>query len=189
MAPSEEKSEDRGPKRAVFLDRDGTIIEHVPYLSSPDQVRLIDGAASALKAISAAGHPLIVVSNQSGIGRGFYTESDAALVTARMEELLAGRGVTLDCVLHCPHTPDDRCECRKPSPGMANQAAQESRITLAGSIMIGDNCSDMDFGRAFGATNILVMTGLGKECQGACEDSYDFVVRSIADSTEIVFSQ
>jgi D-glycero-D-manno-heptose 1,7-bisphosphate phosphatase len=182
----QDTSENERSQRVAFLDRDGTIIEYIPYLSSPHQVRLIDGAPDALSDLSRAGYQLVVVSNQAGIGRGYYTEDEAALVTAEMARLLANQGVDLDGTLHCPHTPDDECTCRKPLPGMANRAVEEIGVTLEDSIMVGDNCSDMEFGRSFGATNILVGTGLGSEHSDICEDSYDYFVPSIADVSKII---
>lgn len=171
---------------AIFLDRDGTILDYVPYLSSPEQVKLIEGAATALAELAAAGYLLIIVSNQSGIGRGYYSESDLTAVTNELESALAVHGVSINLMLHCPHTPADSCDCRKPLPGMALTAGKHLNIDLANSFVVGDNCSDMGFGRSIGATTILVKTGLGEQQMESCASLCDHVVSSIKQVTEIV---
>jgi D,D-heptose 1,7-bisphosphate phosphatase len=175
--------------RAVFLDRDGTLIEYVPYLSNPDQVRLIPGAGESLKALKNAGFHLVLITNQSGIGRGFYHERDYETVINRLTELLGEFDVILDGVEFCPHTPEDSCNCRKPAIGMAENAVAKLGISLASSFMIGDNRSDMEFGSAIGAATILVDTGLGLEHRKYCAEICDHVVPSIKDAIGIVLSE
>lgn len=175
--------------RAVFLDRDGTIIEYVPYLSDPELVRLIPGAGQSLKTLANSGFRLVVITNQSGIQRGLYSESDYEAVNARLAELLREFGVVLDLFVFCPHLPDDRCDCRKPEPGLGFLTAAELGLSLSSSFMIGDNRSDIKFGRAIGATTILVETGLGLEHRNHCAEICDFVIPSLKDAPSIILGE
>lgn len=147
------------PRSAVFLDRDGTIIEEVNYLARPEQVKLLPGAAEAIREWNAAGVLVIVVTNQAGVARGYFPESRIAEVHARLDALLAECGARIDAYYYCPHGPDDGCECRKPRPGMLLVAAREHDIDLARAWVIGDKVSDADAGRAAGCRAVLVRTG------------------------------
>ena len=146
---------------AVFLDRDGTIIEDEGYLADASRVRLVPGAIEALRRFRDRGMMLVVVSNQSGIPRGLITPAQHAEVDARVKAVLAGEGVPLDAAYYCPHLPGDGCSCRKPKPGMLDQAAREHAIDLARSIMVGDKMSDVGAGRAAGC--ITALLGLPKD--------------------------
>ena len=144
---------------AVFLDRDGTLIEEVNYLAHPEQVRLIPGAADAVRALNAAGVLVVVVTNQAGVARGYFPEAR-----------LAAAGVTLNAVYHCPHHPTAGlgryrvdCDCRKPKPGLLLAAARELDIDLSRAWMIGDKPCDAGAGRAAGCRTLLVRTGHGRE--------------------------
>jgi histidinol-phosphate phosphatase family protein len=141
---------------AVFLDRDGTIIDDVGYLNSPEQVRFKHGVVAALKKISGAGWPLVVVSNQSGVGRGLISDQQARAVHDRFVEVLAEERVLLAGVYYCFHLPSAACDCRKPSPGMLTRAADELGFDLSASAMIGDKTSDMEAGLACGCRCILI---------------------------------
>ena len=154
------------PRPTLFLDRDGVIIEDAHYLSSPDDVRLIPGSAEALAVAAAADWRLVCLTNQSGIGRGYYTEAQFHAVQTRVDELLAARGVVLDGVLYCPHDPDAACGCRKPALGMIEAAASKI-IWSSGSVMIGDKVADLDLGRGAGLTPMLVRTGKGADVEQA----------------------
>ena len=147
----------------VFLDRDGTIIVERHYLSDPALVELEAGAAQGLKLLQDLGHPLVVVSNQSGIGRGRFTLDDAHAVNARVAELLAEHGVTIAGWYMCPHAPDTDCTCRKPLTGMPEQARAELGVSWEGCYVIGDKRIDVELGRAIGGTGMLVTTGHGRE--------------------------
>jgi D-glycero-D-manno-heptose 1,7-bisphosphate phosphatase len=142
----------------VFVDRDGTVIEDPGYLSDPDCVRLVRGAADGLRALGDRGFRLVVVSNQSGIARRLITEEQAAAVHERFVDELARRGVHLDDVRYCPHAPEAGCARRKPLPGLLVDAADELGVDLARSFMVGDKPSDMEAGRA-GCTTILLAPG------------------------------
>lgn len=141
---------------AVFLDRDGTIIEDGHYLADPDRVCLLPGAIAALQAFRACGLLLVVVSNQSGVPRGLITSDQHAAVDARVRSLLESHGVPLDGAYYCTHLPGDGCACRKPRPGMLLQAAHDLEVDCARSLMIGDKPSDIVAGRAAGCTTALL---------------------------------
>lgn len=150
-------------RAAVFLDRDGTLIEEAHYLADPDRVVLLPGTVEALRAIRAAGYALVVVTNQSGIARGLYSEDDFRAVQRRLEGLLAEGGVHLDAVLYCPHHPDysGPCECRKPGLGMYRQAEAALGIDLSASVYVGDRVKDVLPALQTGGIGYLVRTGYG----------------------------
>lgn len=145
----------------AFLDRDGTIIVERHYLGDPNQVRLERGAAEGLRLLKSRGFLLIVVSNQSGIGRGLLTIDQVASVNTRTEALLASEGVHIDDWYMCPHSPDFPCECRKPKPGMVHQAIREHTIDVTRSIVIGDKEADIVLAQECGMMGYLVLTGHG----------------------------
>ncbi len=156
-------------KRAVFLDRDGTINVDVGYPREFAQVTLFPWSAEAVRRINAAGFIAVVVTNQSGVGRGFYSEEELQTLHRRMGDALAARGARLDAFYYCPHydfAADPRyrggCACRKPAPGMAERASRDFGLDLASSYMIGDKVEDIQLGLAFGGTPILVRTGFGE---------------------------
>lgn len=158
-------------RKACFLDRDGVIIEEENYLSDPAKVRLCAGAVEALKALRAAGFLLIVVSNQAGIARGYYSMKELAAVQARVAELLEAEGARIDAWRNCPHHPKGKvpehsfdCDCRKPKPGMLLSAAKELDVDLGASFIIGDKLSDVEAGLNAGCVAAaLVLSGHGKE--------------------------
>ncbi|MGO9993817.1 MAG: D-glycero-alpha-D-manno-heptose-1,7-bisphosphate 7-phosphatase [Steroidobacteraceae bacterium] len=147
----------------VFLDRDGTLVVEKEYLSDPDQVLIEDGVVEGLAILQGRGHPLVVLSNQSGIGRGMFDENDAQRVNDRVADILRGRGIEILAWYLCPHAPQDLCACRKPSTGMALAASRDWRLELVGSYVIGDKRSDLELADAIGATGILVTTGHGRD--------------------------
>lgn len=150
-------------RRAVFLDRDGTLIEEKHYLADPEQVTLLPGAAAAIRAINQAGWLAIVASNQSGVGRGYF-ETDALLaVERRLVGILSDQGARIDAFLYCPHAPEDNCTCRKPKPGLLIEASRSHGAVLAGSWIVGDKESDVESGRRAGCKTCLVLTGYGNE--------------------------
>ena len=145
---------------ALFLDRDGTVIEERGYLSDPAGVRLLPGAAEALAALASEGWKLIMVSNQSGVGRGLITPQQMEAVQKRFLELMESKGVPIEGSYVCTHTPDDRCECRKPSPFLLRQAAAEHGVDLSASWMIGDREGDILCGRNAGCSTIWLRNDL-----------------------------
>ena len=173
-------------KPPVFLDRDGTIIVDKHYLSDPDQVELETGAAEGLAALSAQGFPLVVVSNQSGIGRGLFEEEAAHRVNARIDDMLRPYGVRILAWYLCPHAPGQECRCRKPLPGMALAAAQDWALELRGCYVIGDKRIDLELADAIGGTGILVTTGHGVEDQPWAEASGRLVVGRLEDAAAYI---
>ncbi len=142
---------------AVFLDRDGTIIEDVHYLAHPDQVRLMPGAAESIARINALLIPVIVVTNQSGIARGKLTVADHELITARLDQMLAEAGARIDATYYCPHGPDDGCECRKPGTLLFRNAQDEHpEIDLSSALYVGDKFRDIEPGLLLGGHAVLV---------------------------------
>ena len=143
---------------AAFLDRDGTIIEDMDYISRPEDVRLIVGAATAIAALNEARVPVIVVSNQSGIGRGYFTYHAYERVQARVEEVLRENGARLDATYICPHAPDRNppCLCRKPGIELFETAARDHHLDLAQSWYVGDRWRDVEPARTLGGTGRLV---------------------------------
>ena len=172
-------------RRFVILDRDGTIIEERQYLSDPEQVRLIPGVGAALRELQRMGFGLVVITNQSGIGRGFFDQVQLDQVHQRLEQLLDRQGVRLDGLYICPHKPDDHCGCRKPKLGLLQKAVQDWGFRLENSIVIGDKESDIEMGRAVGALTLRVRTGYGN-CAPAA--TADFVVDDLAAGTELLRS-
>ncbi len=154
-------------KIAVFLDRDGVINQDTGYVSCIDDFHFIDGAIEALQLLKKKGYSLVVVTNQSGIARGYYSEEQFMQLTEWMDWSLADRDVDLDGIYYCPHHPTageapyrQECNCRKPAPGMLLDAARELDIDLAASYMVGDKAADMQAARAAGVGHkILVRTG------------------------------
>lgn len=141
---------------AVFLDRDGTLIDDVGYISDPADVRLVSGAADALQALRAAGFRLVVVSNQSGLGRGLITQEQADDVHQRFVEELQHAGAQIDAAYYCPHAPEEGCDCRKPLPGLIIDAARELELDLERSFMVGNSDVDVAAGEAAGCRAILL---------------------------------
>jgi D,D-heptose 1,7-bisphosphate phosphatase len=151
----------RGGRRpAVFLDRDGTLIEDVPYLTDPSGIRFLPGAAEALVRLRRAGFARVLVTNQSGIGRGFFTEDRLREIHAELEGRLAGVGASLDGIYYCPSAPSEEdCPDRKPAPGMLLRGAVELEIDLDASWMVGDKMSDVMAGLNAGCRSILLQAG------------------------------
>ena len=154
--------------RAVFLDRDGTIVEDKDYLSDPDKLEIIPGALEALRRLHDAGFKLFIVTNQSGIGRGYYTEADMHRVNARLMDELGRYGVRFEKIYYAPEAPEQPSRGRKPSPQFLFDARDEFGIDLSQSYMIGDKLGDVECGRNAGVKkSILVRTGYGAECERA----------------------
>ncbi len=172
---------------AVFLDRDGTINVDTGYLHEIDDFQFIENAIEAMQAIKQMGYALIIVTNQSGIARGMFTEDQFMHLTEWMDWSLADRGVDLDGIYYCPHHPEgtveefrQECNCRKPAPGMLLDAQKFLKIDMSNSYMVGDKLDDMLAGRAAEVgTTVLVRTG--KPVTEDAEAAADIVINSIAD--------
>jgi D-glycero-D-manno-heptose 1,7-bisphosphate phosphatase len=155
-------------RKAIFFDRDGTLLVETGYLAHPSLVKPYRFTAEALRRAREAGFFLVVVSNQSGIARGYLKEEDLGAIHARMKQLLAADGAAVDAVYYCPHHVEgtvaayvSRCDCRKPAPGMARKAVEQYGLDPARSYVVGDKVSDFLMGRNLGAASCLVRTGYG----------------------------
>jgi len=158
-----------GLKPAVFLDRDGTINEQMGYINHFSRFHLLPGVGGAIRSLNECGLPVVVVTNQSGLARGYFPESLLDAVHEEMHRLLALEGAHLDGLYVCPHHPEAKeerfrtvCTCRKPKTGLLEQAAAEMGLDLHRSYVVGDRWSDLRCGAAIGATTILVLTGYGR---------------------------
>lgn len=148
--------------KAIFLDRDGTLCEEVNYLSRPADLRLYDFSADAVKLLRNKGFLIIVITNQSGIGRGFFDEKTLHLIHQKLTADLASQGTKLDAIYFCPHISADQCVCRKPKTGLIEEALEDFSIDPANSWMIGDKASDIETGFNAGMHTALVLTGYGR---------------------------
>ena len=155
-------SESRILRGAVFLDRDGTISEELGYVNHIDRFQIFPYAAEAIRQLNQAEIPVIVVTNQSGIARKIFPESLVHEVHKKMVAELAAGGAWIDGIYFCPHKSEDVCECRKPHPGMLEQAAREHGLDLGASWVVGDRYADLELAYTAGSRGILVMTGYGR---------------------------
>jgi D-glycero-D-manno-heptose 1,7-bisphosphate phosphatase len=155
-------SEAQQLRRAVFLDRDGTIGEELGYVNHIDRFQIFPYAAESIRELNRAEIPVIVVTNQSGIARNIFPESLVHEVHKKMVAELAAGGAWIDAIYFCPHKSEDACECRKPNPGLLERAAREHAVDLAASWVVGDRYADLEMGYAAGSRGILVMTGYGR---------------------------
>ena len=177
--------------KAIFLDRDGTLNVDHGYVHQIDDFQFIDGSIEALQELKSMGYLLVLVTNQSGIARGYFSEEQFLTLTEWMDWSLADRGVDLDGIYYCPHHPEGKgefkqnCDCRKPKGGMLLQAIQELKIDPTQSFMVGDKIEDLQAGAAAKVrSKILVKTGKPITPDG--EAYADFVIESVADLPRIV---
>jgi D-glycero-D-manno-heptose 1,7-bisphosphate phosphatase len=170
----------------VVLDRDGTINVERHYLADPGQIELLAGAADGLRHLRDLGLELIVVTNQSGVGRGYFTEATLAAIHARLTECLAMEGVALAGIYVCPHNPTDGCRCRKPGPALLEQAGRERGFDPRDAFVIGDKASDVELGRRAGSTTFLVQTGYGQEVAGSGAVAPDYVVADLREAARVI---
>ena len=183
---------------AVFLDRDGTINEEVGYLDSLDKLKLIPTAYSAIQLINKSSMKAIVVTNQAGVARGFFTEDFIRQTHEIIQTALLQKEASIDKFYYCPHHPSEgkgiylqNCNCRKPMPGMLLQAAHDLDIELAGSYMVGDTCRDIETAKKVGVKAILVKTGYGREelhdidtDAAKAENRPDFIAEDILEAVK-----
>jgi D-glycero-D-manno-heptose 1,7-bisphosphate phosphatase len=167
--------------RAVFVDRDGTIIHDADYCSDPNQVQAFEGGAAALRRLKNAGFKIIVITNQSGIGRGFFTEQQYRAVEAEVSRQLGNS--LIDATYFCPDVPGKPSECRKPAPGMVLEAARDHDVDLSRSFLIGDKEIDAECAHNAGVRAIRVRTGFDKMTEGSCAD---WVAEDLPAAAEII---
>ena len=169
---------------AVFIDRDGTLMKDVDYCGDPREVEVFQGAPEALRKLKERGYKIVIVTNQSGIGRGYFTEQAYRAVE---KEVARQTGADLiDGTYFCPHAPAEECDCRKPAPGMVLRAANEHDLDLGQSFFIGDKDSDVECGRRAGTKTILVQTGYGKN---ADQRDADFIAADLQEAAHIILER
>jgi D-glycero-D-manno-heptose 1,7-bisphosphate phosphatase len=177
---------------AVFLDRDGTINEEVHYLDDPDRFYLIPGAAQAIRLLNEADILTIVVSNQAGVGRGYFSATTVEAIHEQLANQLFGHGAHIDAIYYCVHHPNEGCDCRKPKTGMLKQAAREHSIDTYLSFMVGDKMSDLEAGRQVGCQTVLVLTGHGEKARESLQATYfrpDYVSLDLRDAVKWIMAQ
>jgi D-glycero-D-manno-heptose 1,7-bisphosphate phosphatase len=172
-------------KKTVFLDRDGTVMRDEGYLADPDGVRLLPGVVDALCELRKAGYSLILVTNQSGIGRGMFGECEMKRVNERLVSMCAEHGIHFDDILICPHTPSDNCDCRKPSPKLLLDAAEKHGIDLSVSAMVGDKPSDPETGLAAGCECNILLTATPARFR----DKPYHIVGNLSEAAEIILRE
>jgi len=170
------------PEATVFLDRDGTINEDVGYLSDPEALVMIEGAAKAIRLLNQSGIMVILISNQSGVGRGYYTDAHVDAVNERLKEYLGKEGAAVDAIYYCNHHPDVDCNCRKPRTGLAELAAIEHKLNHDRAYVVGDKSCDVSLAKNLGAKGILVLTGKGANEIECMEEAPDFVAKDIFEA-------
>ena len=170
----------------VALDRDGTLNVERHYLSDPAQVELIDGAAEGLRHLRELGLELLVITNQSGVGRGYFTEQTLIRIHDRLRECLDAHGVELSGIYVCPHVPADGCRCRKPGTALLERAAREHAFEPREAFVIGDKASDVEMGRRAGSTTFLVRTGYGAAVAAQGEVDVDFIVEDLREAARVI---
>ena len=172
-----------GPSPAIFVDRDGTLIEEVDHLSSVDDLRIFPFTREALEIFKARGVRVIVLTNQSGIARGYFTEGS---MQAIHDKIKAELGTLVDSFYFCPHLPDAGCSCRKPNVGMIEAASEDFEIDLAGSWMIGDKRIDVETGQNAGIGTALVLTGYGTVDQDRLAIEPTIVAKNLLEAAKLI---
>ncbi len=173
-------------RRFVVLDRDGTINVEREYLSAPEQLELLPGVVHGLRHLRKLGLGLVVITNQSGIGRGYFDWARLDLIHQRLCALLAAEGIQLDGIYVCPHHPSDGCTCRKPQPELLYKAAQEHHFKPGEAFVIGDKIIDIEMGQQVGATTLLVRTGYGAQIAEQMAVTWDYVVDDLANAAVVI---
>ena len=171
--------------KAIFLDRDGTLIEEVPYLKDPSKVKLKDEVCSGLRRLQSYGFKLIIISNQSGIDRKIFTDAELIQVTNKLLYMLYEQHITIDDVYYCPHHPDEKCLCRKPDIELFERAIKDHTIIAKKSYMIGDNFTDTDAGKRIKTKTILLLDHPKKLFEIPESYSYipDYIAYGFKDAT------
>lgn len=175
--------------KAVFLDRDGTLIEDSGYISSPDQVKFIPGAIEAVRQLNEAGYKVIIISNQAGIARGLLSENMLQTIDKTVHRQVLSGGGHIDASYYCPHHPEhgvypykQDCECRKPHPGLIKRAVRDQSLELNGSFMIGDKSSDIETGKRAGVKTVFVRTGHGQAEEKGLKEQPDHRADNLAEA-------
>lgn len=172
------------PARPVILDRDGTIVVDCGYLDDPAGLRFLPGAVAGLRMLHASGHPLVVISNQSGVGRGRFTLEALHAINRRFSAMLAEAGVPLAGLYFCPHRPEEGCDCRKPNTALLLQAAATLGFAPRDAVVIGDKSSDVELGRRVGATTLLVASATARSDGEPAHP--DYTVRDLVEAARLI---
>ncbi len=174
----------RAATRAVVLDRDGTVVVDRDYLDDPDQLQFLPGALEGLRLLRERGHPIVVVTNQSGVGRGRFSLARLHEIHARLLQMARAGGAAIDAVYYCPHRPEDDCACRKPKPQLLLRAAAELGFEPSAAVIIGDKSSDVELGRNVGALTMLVsQTGRARDGQ---DTEADYVIPDLLEAARLL---
>ena len=166
------------------MDRDGTLFRDSHYLNDPDGVEIFKGVIPALKRLRARGWKLIIGSNQSGIGRGYFTKETVHNIHDRFLAVCRKKGFVIDEIYFCPHRPGDHCACRKPKTGMLREAARDFNLDLKACVVVGDKKCDIDWGRRAKAKTILVLTGYGTKASAATRSRAHHIAKSLATAAD-----
>lgn len=182
--------------KAVFLDRDGTIIEDIGYLNHPGEIKFIPGAIEAIKSLNQAGYKVVVITNQAGVARGLITEDMLQTIDKTLHKWILSGGAQLDGLYYCPHHPEHGvypykqvCECRKPHPGLIKRAKRDLDIDLSASYMIGDKATDIEAGKAAGTKTIHVLSGRGIGEQKNLKGSPDHTAQNMLEAVKWILSR
>jgi len=178
-------SKSSAPRPAAFIDRDGTLIEEVNFLSRVEELHVFPYTSEALRMLKERGFYIVVLTNQSGIGRGIYSESDMHAIHDAMQAELNGG---IDAFYFCPHLPDAGCECRKPGLGMIRNAQHDFAIDLQASWMIGDKRLDVETGKNAGVGSALVLTGYGQTHQHELTERPDLIAEDLLEAVKGIVS-
>lgn len=181
---------------AVFFDKDGTLVEDVPYNADPAHVVLAPGAGAAVAGLAAGGYAIVVISNQSGVARGFFDEAALDAVSMRVRELVERQGGRVDAFFYCPHHPDGgvpeyarACDCRKPAPGLLTRAAADLQLDLGASWLVGDILDDVAAGRGAGCRTVLVDGGGETLWERAPDREPHFIVSALDEAAGIILAE
>ncbi|MFC1637461.1 D-glycero-beta-D-manno-heptose 1,7-bisphosphate 7-phosphatase [Candidatus Margulisiibacteriota bacterium] len=177
--------------KAVFLDRDGTIVEDVGYMNSPKQLEFIPGSIKAIKKLNEAGYKVVVITNQAGVARGLITEDMLQTIDKTLHKWILSGGAHLDGIYYCPHHPDHGvypykqvCECRKPHPGLIKRAHRDLDIDPAQSFMIGDKATDVEAGKRAGTKTVFVRSGRGQAEEKKINGKPDHITENLAEAVD-----
>ena len=180
----------------MFLDRDGTLIEEVGYLDRLDRIDIYPYSVDAVRLLNRAGFAVVVTTNQSGVARGYFDEPFVGAVHGRIAETFAAGGARIDAFYYCPHHPEASvatyrrtCDCRKPRPGLLQQAASELDLDPQRSFVVGDRSNDVDAGRAVGAATVLLRTGYGSDAAQSTRDAASAVAANLIDAVSWILRQ
>ena len=181
--------------KAVFLDRDGTIIEDSGYINSPEQIKFIPGSIEAIKKLNDAGYKVVIISNQAGIARGLLSEDMLQTIDKIIHRQILSGGGHIDASYYCPHHPEhgvypykQDCECRKPHPGLIKKAVKDKELELAGSFMVGDKSSDIETGKRAGVKTVFVRTGHGQEEEKGLKVKPDHLADNLTEAVRWILN-